>query len=388
MKIDGMSDRLLGSLISQEPLIGHYLFNSEIVQTHKLPGNSCAAIAIRNGQIILFLNPDRFLSLSDEEKAGVIVHEYLHIILEHVSARGTNGIKIAKILNVAQDMAINQLVIRSGLKLPSYVVFHNSNGYDFKSLQSAEYYYDELIKDIPKFEKIFGPVDSNDSDQMLDDHSGWSDSENSSSVIDELNRQYSECSDGVGKALAGTDKANLLATVKAGNDSNINWSTEIIHYINSSKSTDKRFAYNKINRKISNKDFFIPGKINTFEKSNVSAIVDVSGSMQPVMPNIIAELNRISTIFDIYVYFCDVEVTRVIEDFKVTSELSISGYGGTKLQPAFKKASEKDSKIVICFTDGHLSDQSLDTYDMEIIWVVYNNPTFLPNIGKVVRIEV
>jgi len=68
-------------------------------------------------QFELLYNPDFMGQLSDEHKLGVLMHEFYHIILEHVTGRKPiDGLQ--RIDNIAMDLAINGLPEMKG-KLPS-----------------------------------------------------------------------------------------------------------------------------------------------------------------------------------------------------------------------------------------------------------------------------
>ena len=59
-------------------------------------------------QFELLYNPEFMAALSDEHKLGVLMHEFYHIIFEHVTGRKPiEGIK--RIDNIAMDLAINGL---------------------------------------------------------------------------------------------------------------------------------------------------------------------------------------------------------------------------------------------------------------------------------------
>jgi predicted metal-dependent peptidase len=67
-------------------------------------------------QFELMYNPEFFAQLKDEHKLGVLMHEFYHIILEHVTGRKpSEGIR--RIDNIAMDLAINGLPEMVG-KLP------------------------------------------------------------------------------------------------------------------------------------------------------------------------------------------------------------------------------------------------------------------------------
>ena len=68
------------------------------------------------GQFELIYNPEFMASLSDTHKLGVLMHEFYHIIFEHVTGRKpADGLK--RIDNIAMDLAINGLPEMVG-KLP------------------------------------------------------------------------------------------------------------------------------------------------------------------------------------------------------------------------------------------------------------------------------
>ena len=67
-------------------------------------------------QFELLYNPEFMGQLSDEHKLGVLMHEFYHIIFEHVTGRKpSDGLK--RIDNIAMDLAINGLPEMKG-KLP------------------------------------------------------------------------------------------------------------------------------------------------------------------------------------------------------------------------------------------------------------------------------
>ena len=67
-------------------------------------------------QFELFYNPEFMAALKDEHKLGVLMHEFYHIVFEHVTTRKpADGLK--RIDNIAMDLAINGLSEMSG-KLP------------------------------------------------------------------------------------------------------------------------------------------------------------------------------------------------------------------------------------------------------------------------------
>ena len=112
-------------------------------------------------------------------------------------------------------------------------------------------------------------------------------------------------------------------------------------------------------------------------------IMDTSGSVDDdLLRSFLRQLKRISKesklkagCFDTMFYgFTDIRKMSDIDNFR------IYGRGGTDLDAALKGFS-KDKKVnKIVFTDGY-GPQMLKL-DMKVIWVVYDNPEFVPLTGK------
>ena len=59
-----------------------------------------------SAQFELMYNPEFFAALSDEHKQGILMHEFYHLVFEHVTGRKpADGLK--RIDNIAMDLAIN-----------------------------------------------------------------------------------------------------------------------------------------------------------------------------------------------------------------------------------------------------------------------------------------
>jgi predicted metal-dependent peptidase len=73
-------------------------------------------------QFVMLYNPDFFESMPEEQRLGVLMHEFYHLIFEHVTGRlPPEG--MSKMWNVATDLAINSFLIG---KLPEGGCIHKS----------------------------------------------------------------------------------------------------------------------------------------------------------------------------------------------------------------------------------------------------------------------
>jgi predicted metal-dependent peptidase len=102
-------------LLMQEPFFAALSRRIDKTASTAVPTAGVRVNPERN-QFELLYNPDFMGALSDEHKLGVLMHEFYHIILEHVTGRKPiDGLK--RIDNIAMDLAINGLPEMVG-KLP------------------------------------------------------------------------------------------------------------------------------------------------------------------------------------------------------------------------------------------------------------------------------
>ena len=92
---------------------------------------------------ISFYNPKFFAKLTKEQRAGVIKHEFYHLVLGHVSDRLPEG-KMTRNWNIASDLAINSHIAN---ELPDIACIPGRGPFaDLPMYESAEWYYNNLPK--------------------------------------------------------------------------------------------------------------------------------------------------------------------------------------------------------------------------------------------------
>jgi len=102
-------------LLMREPFFAALSRRIDKTPTMALP-TAGVRINPERAQFELLYNPEFMGALKDEHKLGVLMHEFYHIIFEHVTKRKpTEGIR--RIDNIAMDLAINGLPEMKG-KLP------------------------------------------------------------------------------------------------------------------------------------------------------------------------------------------------------------------------------------------------------------------------------
>ncbi|HPD77965.1 MAG TPA: hypothetical protein PLH88_06040 [Spirochaetota bacterium] len=101
-------EAILSSLWKMSRFVSYFYQGTEFFPDNNLP---TIAITIYHSRLTLFFNPEFILKLPDEQIIGLLVHEMLHVVLNH-NHRGNEDGDIY-LQNVAQDMVINSYIIEN-----------------------------------------------------------------------------------------------------------------------------------------------------------------------------------------------------------------------------------------------------------------------------------
>lgn len=385
MRLRSFDSRELFAFIVEEPMLAHFFMRTKVIEEDDFPAP--AGVCIKKGQIHLYLNPSMMQKFKPNEKIGVLVHEFLHVLLLHCSGRFATSSSAAKNQgqrmkeNVAMDMAINQLIKRT-FDLPDCCVEHNKEPFDFPEGLTAEQYFDLIDKQISDEDM------ENQSNMEFDDHSMWEEGNEleGRAVVKDLAKSYAQTKNGTdsGRTLkqAGNQFGNVLENLLAIETYEISWQTRAKKFIHSLLDDKRRFTYKRFSRRFG---FPAPGqKFKT--KAKVAAIVDTSGSMSAsYLSHIGGQLNLMTKVMQVDVLWCDANLQGVVKKYRPSRNLEVPGRGGTDMQPAFDYASEERYRGVICFTDGYLYTETLSK--LPTLWVIVNNSGFTAPFGDVVHVD-
>ena len=101
-------------------------------------------ISEESGQFEMLYNPEFFAKLPDDQKLGVLKHEFYHLIFEHVTGRLPDG-KMTRLWNVATDLAINSHIAN---ELPEMALVPGRGTFEHLPLgKSAEWYFNTLKRE-------------------------------------------------------------------------------------------------------------------------------------------------------------------------------------------------------------------------------------------------
>jgi predicted metal-dependent peptidase len=114
-------------LVLHQPFFSHL-----VLEQHYVPDPEGVPTLSTDGKAVYY-NPEFVSGLSVEILAGAICHELMHNLLFHLSRRRN---RIAELWNLATDIAVNNDLIETGLRLPEGSIRHP----EFKGMNAERIY--------------------------------------------------------------------------------------------------------------------------------------------------------------------------------------------------------------------------------------------------------
>lgn len=358
----------LRMLMEKKPFYANFFLMSRIAyDTH---GVQTAAACLTNTGPMLIFNREFLSTKTCENICGIIEHEILHLLFEHVKDMKTT-LYHNKIANIAMDLSINQYI--SGL--PDGCVTLDSIE---KLLQKKvparetwEFYYGMLME---KAEELAAAgVGTLDDHEVMGD---MSDGEGVEGGVDPaLGKEILRSAiDKAAKASAGNVPGEVMKVFDSlRSQSKLPWQSILSNFIARATSSTTKFTRKKLHRRF---DESFPGKKKKRELV-LAVCVDSSGSVSDdSYDQFMAEIMRMSAMCS-KVYFieadCVVQKVSIITKTK-KPELSRTGYGGTAYQPAIDESVKLGADAIIYFGDFDTADKPQDP-GKPFLWVgVGNSP--------------
>mgnify|MGYP005812091237 FL=1 len=335
------------------------------------------------GKLEMAYNTQFFAGLTDVQRAGVLKHEFYHLVFEHVTGRLPEK-KMTKIWNIATDLAINshlQGQLPEACCMPGEGPFKN-----LPAGQSAEWYL-KALKDMQKEQEENegegqqgnnpgddcegegggqgqgegegegqgqGQGQGNGSweDQQFDDHGGWAEgSDEAKQIAKERIKEYIK--DAAEEASAsrgwGTVSSSVRKQILDSIRSTVDWKKVLRYFIKTSQRANKRSTVRRLNKRY---PYQHPGS-KVLRQANIAISVDQSGSVSDKMlAAFFSELNKLANVatftvvpFDTRVDESKVYVWKKGETRKRERVL----YGGTDFNAPtkFVNAGKFDGHIVL-----------------------------------------
>ena len=268
----------------------------------------------QTGYFELRYNPDFFEPLSDEHRTGVIVHEFYHLVFEHVTGRLPDELagvmksnnptqkqaQLFKIWNIAADLSINYLIGRD--RLPDMCCFPGEGIFEeYPPCETAEWDYSELKKKIEEQEangegdgsEGFNPDDAG----QFDDHGAWGE-EGDVAQAQARERLKDAVKKAAGEAAAsgsgwGSVSQEMRKDIMSRITPKVDWRKVMRYFVKTSQRSERRSTPRRLNKRF---PYIHAGKRVT-RNANIAISIDQSGSVDDnMLAAFYSELNKLSSI--------------------------------------------------------------------------------------------
>jgi predicted metal-dependent peptidase len=299
-----------------------------------------------HGYFEMIYNPAFFAGLTDEQRTGVLVHEFYHLVFEHVTGRLPDELAGAmhgqptpeqrqkfKIWNIAADLSINYHIGAANLPenccIPGGKMFE-----DMPGDMTAEWYYDKLLQKMEDQEQngegeqgdgnpdgsdgSGGPGGSGtfdpDAAGQFDSHDDWNQGEANEATqqaVDIAKERLKEAvRDSAQEAASkgwGTVTASCRRDIIERITSKVDWRKVMRYFVKTSQRASKRSTPKRLNRRYA---YVHPGrKVN--RTANIAVSIDQSGSVSDSMlAAFYGELNKLADIATFTVVPFDTQVAE------------------------------------------------------------------------------
>ncbi len=340
-------------IMLKDKLLSYLLSRFEIIITKNF-GKTAAT----NGLVIYF-NPDFLNSLKVDEVVFILLHELLHITLDHLKRIGDRD---REIFNIAADIVVNDLLVFSGYSYGELPIILGRN-FETNGLNNT-------------VEEIYDSLDESSVKCRVINHNYWTDT----------NRDYANkiINEAIKKGYSN-ETSYLNRYIKSLIESKTNWKSLLNEIL---KSNENDYSFQKIDKRY--EDLLLPDFTNQEESlDNVWLLVDVSGSMNDhELVKGFGEINKIISSYDSVNLIISAFSTFVTYPKKVRSSSDLkkmtkgleSG-GGTNFQIIFDYMLklEKLPIAIIIITDGYAQfpDKS-KAKNIPVFWAINNNSVKAP----------
>lgn len=407
-------------LLSRMRILNNHGFYGLLLMHMIYSIDESAPTAYTDGTRIAF-GPEFLEGLTDSELDFVMMHEILHVVLQHC-ARGDD--RDQERFNIACDIVVNSNILlenkmdRRSITLSQWgesmhVAPNGKEGYEY----TAEQVYDMLPPSSPRrqkpppggFAKGRAKQEQGDpkapapSSKIWDDHSQWSQYEEDDTLRDVWVKQFSEACEAIsirersnGRGLLPLFAQRMLEKLR---DPQVDWRTILNEFVHEEVND---YSFSPPDRRFQESPFFLPdfnelGKNG--EPEDILFMIDTSGSMSD--SQITAAFSEVKGAIDQFdgklkgwLGFFDAAIIepQPFENVDDVLKIKPAGGGGTDFQIIFEYVHQhmqtKLPACIIILTDGYAPfPQEHLAQDIPVLWLI-DNDEIEPPWGKVARIKV
>ena len=281
-------------------------------------------------QFELLYNPEFMGALKDDHVKGVLMHEFYHIIFEHVTGRKpADGLK--RIDNIAMDLAINGLPEMAGM-LPCEAdpgpimadgqgmkgVFPGEGPFAHLPANKTYEWYLEALKEMAENQESDGegqgePGGQGDGDPFggmdsIDSHDQFGEGDSTTQEIakERLKEAVKQAAEEAEKARNwGSVSSSMRQDIMDRVATKVDWRKVLRYFVKTSQRADKRSTPRRLNKRFPK---IHPGK-RVRRQAKIAISIDQSGSVDDrMLAAFFSELNKLAEIAEFTVVPFDTEV--------------------------------------------------------------------------------
>ena len=329
--------------------------------------------------------------LSDEEIAGIVLHENFHVLMKHIPRHRDLMKENRTLANIAMDYAVNDIIMEINRSHPKLAALPKGALYDqmFSGWSVRRIY--EYLKKENESGKGGGrgsPIDEHDDkpyEGMTEEQQGQAKND----IEDAIHQ---------GGILAGKFGAKIPRIIKELMAPQVDWREVLQEFWVSAVRGSDELTWRRFNKHRLADDYYLPSSINETVGEVILAI-DTSGSISNddigKVATHIRELCESVTPGRIRVLWWDTKVhgEQVFEGNyeNITSLLKPMGGGGTRVSSVSDYILNKNltADCVIVFTDGYLEDNINWRVDIPALWLITEGglKSFVPPKGGKIQIN-
>ncbi len=369
-----IEERLVKSrvkLLRESPFFGTILLNTKHRVTDEV------STAATDGQTLL-LNSDFMEKQSQKHFQSILLHEVLHMALEHIERMKDVFVIDPMTANIAADIVVNGIIADNNMELPEEAICDPS----LKHLSVREIYniLRQKQQENPNYLKDKYGTDGSDVNQCLKPGGGSSPGPKQSDGDSSDSKSKTNWKDVLNKAATiaksksfGLRGAGLKRIFNDLLEPTINWRDALYKYITASRTDFEGFDRRMVHQGLYLDDLG-GGRIR------VVVFMDTSGSVdEELVSEFIAELrfavNALPQISGELYYF-DTELYHQGDITDILGTPELKGGGGTSFVKVMSKLSEiaeEDSSartLGLVFTDGYARLDDFEEPDSPVMWCI------------------
>jgi len=409
-------------LMFEHPFFGYLSLYLKIKETDMI-----STVGVTKDFELLY-NKHFIENLDKDEVKGVLLHELLHIALEHIRRIGNRN---KELCNIAQDIIINNIIVKSNYKLPqnglipcndsiTIQIFDKEIRIENISQKSFEMIYDELMQQIDEIAVLTISVthdsqnndnednNNSDGDSQSDKNENQNDDSKSDikkKIIEEIKKKLFDEHDDLNdmneherkefenrvkelisvalehskSKIRGNIPAELLRMIDELLEPKLSWKQILYKFVMS--NLPSRYTYSQPSKKSYAMGVYLPRLLK--EDVYLVISIDTSGSIDnedlkeffSELQGIIRSIENVNA----KVIFADCTIHEVV-DFNAHTDIEeliskCKGGGGTSHIPIFEYIENNipNTRLIVCFTDGHTKAPQHINIPAKVLWVLTKN---------------